>query len=147
MRTTQRIFQLNELPQLVREIRQAHPPARIFALSGELGAGKTTFVSEFCQQLGVQDAVSSPTFGIVNEYQLEEEPVFHIDCYRLRNIEEALDIGIEDYLAQAAYCFIEWPDVIAELLPADVVSLHFHHHTAADGTPCRLMSLMTPSYE
>lgn len=147
MVTKEIVFQLNTLPQVVEKLREAYPAARIFTLSGELGAGKTTFVSEFCRQLGIKDAISSPTFSIVNEYRLVQGPVFHIDCYRLKNIEEALDIGIEDYLEQATYCFIEWPNVIAELLPADVVSLHFHHHTAADGTPCRLMSLMIPSYE
>lgn len=147
MLTKEIVFALNALPQLVEELREAYPKARLFALSGELGAGKTTFVSEFCRQLGIKDAISSPTFGIVNEYRLAKGPVFHIDCYRLETIAEALDIGLEDYLEQAVYCFIEWPALIAELLPTDVVSLHFHHHIAADGTPCRLMRLMTPSYE
>lgn len=96
------------------------------ALTGDLGAGKTAFVKAFCRRLNVADAVTSPTYALVNEYTFldekgREQSVHHLDLYRLRNMEEALDIGIEEYLDDEHYCLIEWPAVIQALLPDDVV--------------------------
>jgi len=101
---------------------------RKFALYGDIGAGKTTFVQAFCQRLGVQDAVTSPTFALVNAYRLpqsdeQEAFVYHLDLYRLETVEETLDIGIEDYLYDENYCLVEWPQLIEGLLPADVVRI------------------------
>ncbi len=140
-------YQLEELPQWVEKIRQQYPEQRFFALIGELGAGKTTFVSEFCRQLGAQDEASSPTFSIVNEYATAKGPIFHLDCYRLKSVEEAMDIGIEEYFEQAYFCFIEWPELIEPFLPQNVVYLRFEHYQTVRGEPCRLLYVMPPSYE
>ncbi len=96
----------------------------IFAFYGEMGAGKTTFISEVCRQLGCGDAVASPTFSIVNEYMDSEGvPVFHFDFYRLDSPQEAMDIGIDDYFASGFLCFMEWPEKIGRLLPAEAVKV------------------------
>ncbi len=101
---------------------EAHPASRIFALSGQMGAGKTTFIKAVCAVLGVADIVQSPTFSLVNEYKRRGgEPVFHFDFYRIRNITELFDIGYEDYLYSGHYCFIEWPELAESLLPEDTV--------------------------
>lgn len=101
---------------------------RKIALYGDLGAGKTTLVQAFCRFLGVEDAPASPTFSLVNEYAYRDAAgntalVHHLDLYRLKNIEEALDIGIEEILYDPWYCFIEWPQVIEPLLPDDAVKI------------------------
>jgi tRNA threonylcarbamoyladenosine biosynthesis protein TsaE len=99
-----------------------YPDKRIFAFHGELGAGKTTFIKALCESLGVADAMSSPSFSIVNEYRDRNgQPVYHFDLYRLRQPEEALDIGFEEYLYSGNYCFIEWPEKAGELLPEETV--------------------------
>lgn len=96
------------------------------ALVGDLGAGKTAFVKAFCQKMEVPDNVSSPTFALVNEYIFldengHEQSIHHLDLYRLRSLDEALGIGIEDYLYDECYCLIEWPEIISELLPNEMV--------------------------
>ncbi len=96
------------------------------ALMGDLGAGKTAFVKAFCRRLKVEGNVSSPTFALVNEYVFwdengQEQLIHHLDLYRLNNVEEALAIGIEDYLDDEHYCLIEWPEIIVSLLPDDTV--------------------------
>ncbi|MBL7797828.1 MAG: tRNA (adenosine(37)-N6)-threonylcarbamoyltransferase complex ATPase subunit type 1 TsaE [Saprospiraceae bacterium] len=101
---------------------------RKIALYGDLGAGKTTLVQAFCRFLGVEDSPASPTFSLVNEYAYRDAAgntalVHHLDLYRLKNIEEALDIGIEEILYDPWYCFIEWPQVIEPLLPDDAVKI------------------------
>lgn len=123
----QKTFSITELPALVQELRERYTEAQIFTLTGDLGAGKTTLVTEFCRQLGLEDEASSPTFSIVNEYRGGDLTVFHIDCYRLEDIDEALAIGFEDYLERGDYCFIEWPQLIEPLLPSGVVHLHLSH--------------------
>lgn len=90
---------------------------RILCFYGEMGAGKTTLIKTLCAQLGVDDAVTSPTFSIVNEYKGANGPVFHFDFYRLSNQTEALDLGYEEYFDSGSYCFIEWPEKIAGLIP------------------------------
>ena len=92
---------------------------------GEMGVGKTTLIKEICNVLGIQDRVSSPTFSLVNEYHTSSnEVVYHFDFYRIINEEEALDMGIEEYLYQNNWCLIEWPENIENLLPLDAVQIH-----------------------
>ena len=96
----------------------------VFAFYGKMGAGKTTFIKAICEALGVEDVVTSPTFAIVNEYKVNEESVFHFDFYRIKNLREAYDIGCEEYFYSGSPCFIEWPEMIEELLPEDTVKVH-----------------------
>lgn len=96
----------------------------VYAFEGEMGAGKTTFINALCSALGVEDdPTGSPTFAIVNEYRSDTtaELIYHFDLYRIENLEQAFDIGIEDYLDSGALCLIEWPDRIADILPDDTV--------------------------
>ncbi|MBR4131043.1 MAG: tRNA (adenosine(37)-N6)-threonylcarbamoyltransferase complex ATPase subunit type 1 TsaE [Bacteroidaceae bacterium] len=97
---------------------------RVFAFYGKMGAGKTTFIKAICEALGVEDVVTSPTFAIVNEYaDAKGEPVYHFDFYRIKNLREAYDIGCEEYFYSGYPCFIEWPELVEELLPEDTVSV------------------------
>ncbi len=108
----------DKLDKLAREVLEMLPDMRVFALSGPPGAGKTTLVKAFCKSLGVHQVTSSPTFALVNEYTDKHgKPVYHFDCYRLRHEREAREIGMEEYLFSGAYCFVEWPEHIATLLP------------------------------
>lgn len=95
----------------------------VFAFFGKMGAGKTTFVKALCEELGVDDVVNSPTFAIVNEYHsaVLEGPVYHFDFYRIKRLSEAYDIGVDDYFYSGCPCFIEWPELIEDILPEDVV--------------------------
>ncbi|MBP3712272.1 MAG: tRNA (adenosine(37)-N6)-threonylcarbamoyltransferase complex ATPase subunit type 1 TsaE [Bacteroidaceae bacterium] len=97
----------------------------VFAFYGKMGAGKTTFIKGICEALGVKDVVASPTFAIVNEYaDATGQPVYHFDFYRIKNLREAVDIGCEDYFYSGFPCFIEWPELIEELLPEDTVRVN-----------------------
>ena len=97
---------------------------RVFAFYGHMGAGKTTFIKAICEALGVADVITSPTFAIVNEYSLPEgEPLYHFAFYRIKKLEEVYDMGYEDYFYSGALCFIEWPELIEELLPTDAVKV------------------------
>ena len=97
---------------------------RVFAFYGKMGAGKTTFIKAICEALGVEDVVTSPTFAIVNEYaDAKGEPVYHFDFYRIKNLREAYDIGCEEYFYSGYPCFIEWPELVEELLPEDTVKV------------------------
>ena len=106
------------------EILRLSEPHRVFAFDGQMGAGKTTFIKKLCEEMGSADVVNSPTFAIVNVYDVERPyrgEVYHFDCYRLKDIREALDFGAEEYLYSGNYCFIEWPEKIEALLPEDTV--------------------------
>lgn len=101
---------------------------KIFAFSGEIGAGKTTFIQAFCRRFGVRETVTSPTFALANEYHYTDENgrpalIHHLDLYRLKDLQEALDTGIEDRLDSGDYCLIEWPGLIEPLLPVDAVRI------------------------
>ncbi|MFM7023135.1 MAG: tRNA (adenosine(37)-N6)-threonylcarbamoyltransferase complex ATPase subunit type 1 TsaE [Flavobacteriales bacterium] len=110
----------SELKNIAAQILQNFAQHRIFLLEGEMGAGKTTLTKAFCEILHCENAASSPTFSIVNEYfSPQHRTVYHFDCYRLKSENEALDIGIEDYLDSNFYCFIEWPEKIFNLIPAN----------------------------
>ena len=116
-----------ELPKVVEALLTFANGKKKFILNAPMGAGKTTFTKAFCAEMGVQDATSSPTFSLVNEYFYEKKEekglIRHLDLYRLKNAEEALDIGVEDFLYDKNYLFVEWADVILEFLPEDIVEI------------------------
>ena len=106
------------------ELLKACAPKKVFAFDGPMGAGKTTFIKKLCEEMGTMDVVNSPTFAIVNVYDVEQPyrgEVYHFDCYRLKDIREAMDLGAEEYLYSGNYCFIEWPEKIEALLPEETV--------------------------
>lgn len=106
------------------DILQVYPEKKVYALRGQMGAGKTTFTKQLCEEMGTEDVVNSPTFAIVNVYEDREgEEIYHFDCYRLKSIQEALDFGAEEYLYSGQYCFIEWPEMIEDILPEDTVDV------------------------
>lgn len=98
---------------------------KVFAFYGKMGAGKTTFIKAMCEELGVTDVITSPTFAIVNEYRSDTtgELIYHFDFYRIKKLEEVYDMGYEDYFYSGALCFLEWPELIEELLPSDAVKV------------------------
>ncbi|ASU36505.1 tRNA (adenosine(37)-N6)-threonylcarbamoyltransferase complex ATPase subunit type 1 TsaE [Mucilaginibacter xinganensis] len=106
-----------QLPAVAAEIISFAKDLRIFLFYGDMGAGKTTLIKSLCESLGTIEPVTSPTFSIVNEYIGAKNQIFHFDFYRLKNQSEALDMGYEEYFYSDAYCFIEWPEKIPELLP------------------------------
>ena len=96
----------------------------IFAFNGKMGAGKTTFIKSICETMGVKETVNSPTFSIVNEYETADgRIIYHFDCYRISKIQEALDLGAEEYLYSGNLCFIEWSENIAPILPDSLVNV------------------------
>lgn len=110
---------LDELADAAQKIIAHTSQKRVFAFYGSMGAGKTTLIKELVHALGVQEHTSSPTFSIVNEYASPQGPVYHFDFYRLKDEQEAFDMGYEEYLYSGHYCFIEWPERIENLLPTD----------------------------
>ena len=122
------LFLLNAQGEEVRttDVLSQTAPRRVFAFHGNMGAGKTTFIKQLCEDMGTQDVVNSPTFAIVNVYDVQTPysgEVYHFDCYRLKDLREAQDFGAEEYLYSGNYCFIEWPEMIAPLLPEDTVQV------------------------
>jgi tRNA threonylcarbamoyladenosine biosynthesis protein TsaE len=127
-----------DAPEIARVILQGYPEARVFAFHGDLGAGKTTLIKALGQELGVADAMSSPTFALVNEYRSGAgDPVYHFDLYRLKDAAELDAIGFSEYVDSGNYCFIEWPQLAEELLPPG--TLHVTLEEGANGV--RLISL------
>ncbi|MFQ3181065.1 MAG: tRNA threonylcarbamoyladenosine biosynthesis protein TsaE [Polaribacter sp.] len=117
-------YSLEKLPEVAAAII-ASAKNKTLLFYGEMGVGKTTLIKEICKQLDVLDKISSPTFSLVNEYQTsKEEAVFHFDFYRITNEEEALDMGVEEYLYNKDWCLIEWPQNVENLLPLEVVKIH-----------------------
>ena len=119
------INNLEEIGTTAREFIRLTADATVIAFYGSMGAGKTTFVRALCETKGVSEAVTSPTFAIVNEYQSAAlEPIYHFDFYRIRRLSEAYDMGFEDYLYSGHLCLIEWPELVEELLPENTVRVH-----------------------
>jgi len=117
-------FTLDQIQTIAAEILQQASSQKIFLFYGEMGAGKTTLIKALCTELGVEGQVSSPTFAIVNEYAAKQGKVFHFDFYRLKNQNEALDMGYEEYFYSGEYCFIEWPEKIPDLLPPNYTEIN-----------------------
>lgn len=113
---------IEALDGIAGELLALFPEQRVFAFYGKLGAGKTTLIKKICKQLQVTDEVTSPTFSLINQYITRKgEPVYHFDFYRINKTEEVFDIGYEEFLYSGDYCFIEWPEKVAELLPENYV--------------------------
>ena len=117
-----RITDIEHIREAAREFVEHIGDRRVFAFYGKMGAGKTTFVKAICEELGVNDVITSPTFAIINEYtSAKDDTIFHFDFYRIKKLEEVYDMGYEDYFYSGALCFIEWPELIEEILPDDAV--------------------------
>lgn len=116
-----KINSIETIRESAREFIENMGEHKVFAFYGKMGAGKTTFVKAICEELGVDDIITSPTFAIVNEYDAKGQPIYHFDFYRIKKLEEVYDMGYEDYFYSGALCFIEWPELIEDLLPEDAV--------------------------
>ncbi|MBV8254196.1 MAG: tRNA (adenosine(37)-N6)-threonylcarbamoyltransferase complex ATPase subunit type 1 TsaE [Chitinophaga sp.] len=121
-------FSLEELPEIAKDFWKQYGSKKVFTLEGPMGAGKTTLVKALCAAAGVEDTTASPTFSIINEYNYRDQEgkirrIYHLDLYRLRDEEEAITAGVEDTIYQDAISFVEWPQVIAAILPDDTIHL------------------------
>ena len=120
-----KIDSLDNIRAAAREFVKTMGEGNVSAFYGKMGAGKTTFIKAICEELGVDDVITSPTFSIVNEYRSETtgELIYHFDFYRIKKLEEVYDMGYEDYFYSGALCFLEWPELIEELLPGSAVKV------------------------
>ena len=120
-----KIDSLDNIRAAAREFVKNMGEGNVYAFYGKIGAGKTTFIKAICEELGVDDVITSPTFSIVNEYRSETtgELIYHFDFYRIKKLEEVYDMGYEDYFYSGALCFLEWPELIEELLPGSAVKV------------------------
>ena len=122
---TLEISSLDTIHQTAQQFIELMGKNTVFAFNGTMGAGKTTFIKAICDVMGVQETVNSPTFSIVNEYEARDgKIIYHFDCYRINKIQEALDLGAEEYLYSGNLCFIEWAENIAPLLPDSLVNVN-----------------------
>ena len=118
------IFKEEDIRQAAKQFVEHMGENTVFAFYGKMGAGKTTFIKAVCEELGVGDTVTSPTFAIVNEYEAADgRPIYHFDFYRIKKVSEAYDMGCEEYFYSGHPCFIEWPELIEEVLPEETVSV------------------------
>ena len=120
-----KIRNLSEIKIVAKQFIDRIGNEKVFAFYGSMGAGKTTFIKAVCEELGVQETVSSPTFAIINEYKDGEgNSIYHFDFYRIHKLEEAFDFGYEDYFYSGNLCFIEWPELVESLLPENTVKVY-----------------------
>ena len=120
-----KIEKLNTINSTARQFIEQIGNRTVFAFNGKMGAGKTTFIKAICEELGVKETVNSPTFSIVNEYEAADKRIiYHFDCYRINKVQEALDLGAEEYLYSGNLCLIEWSENIASLLPDSLVNVN-----------------------
>jgi tRNA threonylcarbamoyladenosine biosynthesis protein TsaE len=118
------ISSLSEINNAAEKFIEAHPADRLFAFYGLMGSGKTTFIKALCDKLHVLDYVTSPTFSLINVYATEQaHEIYHFDFYRIKSLEELFDLGYEEYFYSDNYCFVEWPELIESLLPAQTVKI------------------------
>jgi tRNA threonylcarbamoyladenosine biosynthesis protein TsaE len=115
------IFALDQIGDAAAQFLKWFPDRKVFAFHGQMGAGKTTFITAVCKRLGVETTISSPTFSIINEYKAGNGRVYHLDLYRLKGASEAIDAGVEDVLFSGDLCLVEWPEIAPELFPDDTV--------------------------
>jgi tRNA threonylcarbamoyladenosine biosynthesis protein TsaE len=121
---SEKLTSLKGLDKAAKKLITEFHDQRVFAFYGKMGAGKTTFIQAICRQLGSTDNITSPTFALINEYKTpDNESLFHFDFYRIKDLEEAFDLGYEDYFYSGNYCFIEWPENVEPLLPQNVVEV------------------------
>ena len=119
------LFKEEDIKQAAKQFAEAMGENTVFAFYGKMGAGKTTFIKAVCEELGVEDTVTSPTFAIVNEYEAADgRPIYHFDFYRIKKVSEAYDMGCEEYFYSGHPCFIEWPEMIEEVLPEETVNVN-----------------------
>lgn len=119
-----KIKKLSDIRAVARKFLSEMKGHTVFAFYGKMGAGKTTFIKALCQELGVTETITSPTFAIINEYRAGDgSPIYHFDFYRINKQEEAFDFGYEDYFYSGNLCFIEWPQLVESLLPENVVKI------------------------
>jgi tRNA threonylcarbamoyladenosine biosynthesis protein TsaE len=129
---TEKAKNISALKPIAEKLISHFPENRVFAFYGKMGAGKTTFIQSVCRVLGSDDNITSPTFALINEYDSVSGLIYHFDFYRIKNMEEAFDLGYEDYLYGGSYCLIEWPEMIEPLLPENIVKVQIV--TGEDGT-------------
>ena len=116
------IFTLDKIQQAAKDLLAATTLYKVFALEGEMGAGKTTFIHALCEAMGVTDSISSPTFSIINQYKtLSGQTVYHMDLYRIKDEQEAINAGIEDCLYSGNACLVDWPEKIPAVFPAETL--------------------------
>lgn len=127
-----KIDSLETIREAARQFVSLIGDRNVFAFYGSMGAGKTTFVKAICEELGVTDVITSPTFAIINEYSGNCGTIYHFDFYRIKKLEEVYDMGYEDYFYSGALCFIEWPELIEDVLPEDAVMVNIRENE--DGT-------------
>ena len=120
-----KINSLEDINEAAKQFIENMGDGKVFAFYGKMGAGKTTFIKAICEELGVDDVITSPTFAIVNEYQSATtgDSIYHFDFYRIKKLEEVYDMGYEDYFYSGSLCFLEWPELIDDLLPEDATKV------------------------
>ncbi len=119
---TEIYFDLSEIDKTAKKFLKSTSGYTIFAFSGDLGAGKTSFISAVCKELGVSEPVTSPTYSIIQEYKTSDnKTIFHIDLYRLKSSQEAIDAGVEDCLLSHDICMVEWPEKAPDIFPVDTI--------------------------
>lgn len=119
-----KIKSLDNIREAAKAFLDGMGTGKVFAFYGKMGAGKTTFIKAICEELGVTDVITSPTFALVNEYTVADgSPIYHFDFYRIKKLDEVYDMGYEDYFYGGSLCFLEWPELIEEILPEDVTKV------------------------